>query len=57
MIEGSKWCGTTGDSKEEVEIVKEEEWEFLFLGSMGYRLKVGAQELSEGIGASWGVSF
>jgi hypothetical protein len=27
------------------------------LGPMGGLLKVGAQELSERIGASWGVSF
>ncbi len=46
-----------GDNKEEVEIVKEEAREFLFLGPMGGLLKVGAQELSERIGASWGVSF
>jgi hypothetical protein len=29
----------------------------LFSGPMGGLLKVGAQELSEGIGVSWGVSF
>jgi hypothetical protein len=29
----------------------------LFLGPMGGLLKVGAQELNEGIGVSWGVSF
>ncbi len=57
MIESFNWCGTMGDNKEEVEIVKEEAREFLFLGPMGGLLKVGAQELSERIGASWGVSF
>jgi hypothetical protein len=41
-----------GDNKEEVEIVKEEAREFLFLGLMRGLLKVGAQELSERIGAS-----
>jgi hypothetical protein len=41
-----------GESKEEVEVVKEEAREFLFSGPMGGLLKVGAQELSEGIGVS-----
>ncbi len=57
MIESFKWCGTMGETKEEVEVVKEEAREFLFLGPMGGLLKVGAQELNEGIGVSWGVSF
>ncbi len=32
--------------------MKEEERKFLFLGPIGGLLKVGVQELSEGIGAS-----